>query len=336
MRFLKMFLGVWLILAVGACGSIQESYELLSFQPDPNSGLKKQKTEVLFISKNKDGGKGTGRRFEGADVRDVYDAFPQVRSEIQYCNNTAGSPPELFQPPSQKFIAEIAVAGPLISAAVSAAYLYVQDSISTRAKRIAKASVATTTLRFAFKEELADRWRNVRCVIVRRYEEGSEKTGLLLMFRKEEYGEASVLVPRIAIANNSVALTRKGTSEKPAFIKVGVGLAIQAVRYNARTRRHGIVDVGAIAMDSGALELGKLITNGCVVVKGKPLCANSSALIANPPSNATALAIAVNVVETGSSANAGKLAKTANDALKGIAKPLLDDIVDAVTSELEG
>lgn len=333
MLFFKITLTVLLFLVISSCGSLQQSYELLSFSPDPASGLKKQKTEVLFVSKNADKGKGSGRRFHREDVPDLYDAFPQIRGEIGYCNNVGGGGGSLQQ---KEGVAASLLVAPLISAGVSAAYLFVQDSISTRAKRIAEASIIKTTLRFVYSDHLADRWKDVKCVMVRRYEEGSKKTGLFILFRKEDYGNASVLVPRVAIAKNSVALTQKGTVEKPAYIKVGVGLAIQAVRYNSHTKTHSIMDVGAISLDSGELKFGMIKTNECVNSKGKVLCANTSALIANPPSNATTIAIAVNVVETGSSANAKKLAKTASEALKGIAKPLLDDIVEAVTSELEG
>ncbi|WP_213215875.1 hypothetical protein [Roseibium polysiphoniae] len=318
--------------SLSGCGSLQEGFELLSFQPDSASGVKDQVTEVFFYSVA-DGQQALNPKFSlSKGLPSIYMKYPAISQELRHCQ--ASESRRQQRKAGEKFLSSTVIFSSLITYGVNELYSYVQTSISNYAKRLAEASQVTSTIRFAHSRPLNRRWRDVKCVLVTRRDKDESDVGLFLLYKKQNYGKASILLPRVFYANNSVAITEKGTVSKPAYIKVDVGVAVHAV--TSTNTKNIVSEVGTVSLPTGKLVFGQPVINECTHTGGRPLCKNASALIAHPPAAASALSIGVKVVETGSSSNAADWATSANEALDGIAKPVLDEIVNAVTAQISG
>lgn len=325
----KIIGSVFLISGLAGCGSLQESFELFSFQPDLHSEVKNQIFEVFFLSDNIGSPLSDPKKLNSKKERFAA-LSPSIRTALRSCEAKGR------KTAAKKRMGILSTAAPLIiSYAANAAYDAIKQSISTKADQISKASQRTARVRLVHKKNVDAGWRNVNCVIVTRYNKDTEDPGLFVLFNKTNFSQSSVLTPAVYWLGNSIALTAKGTKDEPASAKVDIGLAIHAVTTDRKTSVTSVKQVGAVKFSSGSLKFGKVKTHNCALPNtSTELCAVSSPIIPHPPKTSSALMVSVNIVETGTSANAKTLAQSANKALDGIAKPILDEIVKEVTSQI--
>lgn len=259
-----------------------------------------------------------------------YEKYPRLRQEIAACAKPAVQP---FG--DRAALQASALAAVLVKAVVGEVYKSIQQSISNRAERIAAASKKAGTVRLVTKKN--NDWTSAKCLIVHRHTKGKEDVGLFLLFDKRKEGRASLLVPRIYLANNSIAVTEAEKSNKPASIKANFGIALHAVISDAKKQKTTISEVGAVSASTGKLNFGVPKFIDCPKdANAAYVCENATSLIADPPTDLSALMIAVNVDEIGTSANAKALAASANSTLDEIAKPVLDEIVKQVSAQING
>jgi hypothetical protein len=314
----KTILLATLAATLAGCGSIRDSYQLLSFQPDPRSGVGNQVFEVFLLA-------GAGR--EPAVARTRFQSVkpgltavsPAVGRELRACE-VAGQRRVARQSGKQRF-AVTTVVPAIISYAASAAFDAIKQSIATKAEKIAKASQKSGSVRLVHSRGTGVSWQHVNCVVITRIDRDTKAPGLIAVLQKRNHGNASVLVPRVYWLGNSIAWTAKATANQAATAQVDIGLALHAVTNDRKT---------------GLTVIRKEMASGCDRPDGAPeLCANATPLIPLPPASASAVMVSVNIQETGSSANTKQIAEATNKVLDDIAKPVLDEFVKQLTSMIQ-
>ncbi len=320
-------------LTLAGCGSIRESYQLLSFQPDPRSGIGNQAFEVFLLS-------GGGRqppvalsRFQA--VKPSLSAVsPEIQRELRACE-VAGQHRVSSPAGRERLAGASTIVSAIVSYAASAAFDAIKESIAAKAEKIARASQKSGSVRLVQSRNTGVNWARVKCVVVTRIDRDTKAPGLITILEKHDHGNASVLVPKVYWLDNSIAWTAKETANVPATVQVDIALAVHAVTTDSKTGFRSVREVGAVAVSSGSLKFGQEKVNGCTFTAGAPqLCASATPLIPMPPVTASAVMVSVNVQETGTSANAKDIAEATNNALDAVAKPALDEFAKQLTSRI--
>ncbi|WP_422378000.1 hypothetical protein [Roseibium sp.] len=323
-----------LLLSLAGCTSVKNSYDLLSFRQDPNSGITNQQLGLNFIYEK--------NRYSDSNIdifKKIGETIPGIQTYQQDCTN--------IPPSSRRESFAGAFAGATITAAIgfvaNEAYDYVKNSISTYAEDLAKKSVAEKIIKVPFhgfegrgkkKKRKVEDWQKVNCVALTRYNAKTNEIGMFILLEKQTLTESYIFTPRLVYLKNSPAITEIGTKEKPAQIKIDVGFALHAILYDKKTSRYNNIEISSLSIPLGKMKFGETKTVTCKTKHAGPYCKEASGLIPDIPKNAKTIEVAFKVVETGSATNAKTLAESTNKALDGIVKPGLDQLVGQISSKL--
>jgi hypothetical protein len=314
-----------------ACAGLEKSFGVLTFQKDERSGIVAgQQFRTIFY--RSDSFKNMSDEIDGP-VRRLF-SEELVKVMDFYCKSLKVPPKDEF---GIRLIDPGTIAAKLFTAVAGYTFNAVKEGISARGEQIARASQKSYAARYVSSDGAA-RWSKVKCLLLVRETGTSEKTdeiGLELLMVRKSFGRASTLRPVYVSMKNAVAWTQKESGKKKPIIKLGVGLVMHSAVFDKKLQRTVVVETAKIAMPVKKVAIGKSRSLCGNIADDRRACGLDSDLIPNPPAKAP-LSIALQVAETGTSANAKQHAEAANKALDSIAKPAFDEFVKQIAAGISG
>ncbi len=346
---LRLYFAILLLPLISGCSSLHESFNVLSFEEDPDSGKAAQQYLLMSVVSDYQLNGGTT-----SPLKDYNDLLAVSDGELSQVLRKKCQPEALAKAPAGRTFLPPVFANIGIQAA-SILYNAAFDELARGAKKLQqRASPPPYSVRIAAGTGAGPKglqWSKVKCIVIQRrllpdVPKGfnapvdkhrpftSADKGLTIVLQRLRQGtHSSTLRPVYLRMDNAVAVTGAGEGGQAASVQATLAFTLSAVEVDKG--KDVVQEVAKLTFPAFKLPIGRA-AEACDLDDPLRACQYDSDLIRDPAKDADAISLAASVKEVGSPANAEERAKAGIDALKAISKPAFDAFIAEIKTAASG